>query len=97
MKESPDFSNAQEYHISRNEWIERAKILGVVLLFAVTGGTSLVLIKSEDAGQRVAGVGGLGIVELGLAGVIYENSQNNKRQNPEIILPKPPSENSGGK
>ncbi len=84
--------------MKENDLLYRAKIGTAVIVLGAVGVTRAILMKNgQNTAERILGVVEVGAVEVALGGaVVWSSNEQNKNQNNQvIILPKPPSENSG--
>lgn len=84
--------------MKESDLLYRTKIGTAALILGAVGVSGAILIKNgHDTAERILGVAEFGAVEVALGGaVIWSSKEQNKNQdNQVIILPKPPSENSG--
>ena len=84
--------------MKENDLLYRAKIGAAALVLGAVGVSGAILIKNgQDTAERIVGAIEVGAVEVALGGAVIWSSKEQKKNknNQVIILPKPPSENSG--
>lgn len=84
--------------MKENDLLYRAKIGVAALVLGAVGVSGAILIKNgQDTAERIVGAIEVGAVEVALGGAVIWSSKEQKKNknNQVIILPKPPSENSG--